>query len=105
MRLTSARVRALITRDLEQGVSPTLPTIASTLAMSDRTVQRLLREEGLQFRDLLDEVRAMLAKQLLADGVLSIGRIAEQLGFDSLSSFSRACRRWHGVTPRTLRQS
>ncbi len=101
----SARVRVLITKDLEQGVSPALPAIASTLAMSERKLQRLLREDGIQFRDLLDEVRAVLARQLLANDALSIGRIAEQLGFDSLSSFTRACRRWHGVTPRALRQS
>ncbi len=101
----SARVRALITRDLEQGVSPALPAIASTLAMSERKLQRLLREEGIQFRDLLDDVRAILARQLLANDALSIGRIAEQLGFDSLSSFTRACRRWHGMPPRALRQS
>jgi AraC-like DNA-binding protein len=103
--LISARVRDLIAKELEQGASPALPAIASTLAMSERKLQRLLREEGIQFRDLLDDVRAVLAKQLLANDSLSIGRIAEQLGFDSLSSFTRACRRWHGVTPRALRQS
>ena len=103
--LISARVRDLIAKELEQGVSPALPAIASTLAMSERKLQRLLREEGIQFRDLLDDVRAVLARQLLANDALSIGRIAEQLGFDSLSSFTRACRRWHGVTPRALRQS
>ena len=103
--LISARVRDLIAKELEQGASPALPAIASTLAMSERKLQRLLREEGIQFRDLLDDVRAVLARQLLANDALSIGRIAEQLGFDSLSSFTRACRRWHGVTPRALRQS
>jgi AraC-like DNA-binding protein len=101
----SARVRDLIAKGLEQGASPALPAIASTLAMSERKLQRLLREEGIQFRDLLDDVRAMLAKQLLANDALSVGRIAEQLGFDSMSSFSRACRRWHGMPPRALRQS
>lgn len=101
----SVRVRDLIARELQQGTTPALPSIASTLAMSERKLQRLLREEGVQFRDLLDDVRAVLARQLLGSGTLSIGRIAEQLGFDSLSSFTRACRRWHGVPPRELRQS
>ena len=101
----SARVRELIVRKLQQGTLPALPDIASDLAMSERKLQRLLRDEGIQFRDLLDDVRAQLAKQLLANDSLTVGRVAEQLGFDSMSSFSRACRRWHGVTPRALRQS
>ncbi len=102
---TSARVRDLIVRKIQQGTLPALPDIASDLAMSERKLQRLLRDEGIQYRDLLDDVRAQLAKQLLSNDSLSVGRVAEQLGFDSMSSFSRACRRWHGVTPRELRQS
>jgi len=101
----SARVRDLIVQKIQQGTLPSLPDIASDLAMSERKLQRLLRDEGIQFRDLLDDVRALLAKQLLSNDSLSVGRVAEQLGFDSMSSFSRACRRWHGVTPRALRQS
>jgi AraC-like DNA-binding protein len=101
----STRVRELIRLELQHGRTPALSTIASALAMSERTLQRLLRDEGIQFRDLLDQVRAKLALQLLVNGSLSVGRIAEQLGFDSMSSFSRACRRWHGMSPRALRQS
>jgi len=101
----SGRVRDLIAKKIQGGTLPALPDIASDLAMSERKLQRLLRDEGIQFRDLLDDVRALLAKQLLSNTSLAVGRVAEQLGFDSMSSFSRACRRWHGVTPRALRQS
>lgn len=101
----TARVRDLIADGLQRGALPALPEIANASAMSERKLQRLLRDEGVQFRDLLDEVRALLAQQLLTGSSLPVGRVAEQLGFDSLSSFSRACRRWHGLTPRALRQS
>lgn len=101
----SARVRDLIGNHLQHGGLPSLTDIAGSLAMSERKLQRLLRDEGIQFRDLLDDVRALLARQLLGNDGLSVGRVAEQLGFDSLSAFSRACKRWHGVSPRALRQS
>lgn len=102
---TGARVCALIGQGLQQGRALTLPEVASAMAMSERKLQRLLREEGVQYRDLLDDVRNQLAQQLLADHRHSIARVAEQLGFDSLSAFSRAVRRWSGKTPRALRQA
>lgn len=102
---TSSRVRDLIARQLRAGAVPLLPDTAAALAMSERKLQRLLREEGVQFRDLLDQVRALIARQLLVDDGLAVGRVAEQLGFDSLSAFSRAFRRWYDMSPRDMRQS
>lgn len=97
------KVKQLLARSLHQGAVMPLQEVARDLAMSERKLQRLLRDEGVQFRDLLDEVRAHAARQLLGDNSLSVGRVAEQLGFDSLSAFSRAFRRWYGTTPRALR--
>lgn len=102
---TSGRVRELIARQLRAGAVPLLPDVAAALAMSERKLQRLLREEGVQFRDLLDEVRALIARQLLLDDDMAVGRVAEQLGFDSLSAFSRAFRRWYDMSPRAMRQA
>lgn len=102
---TGTRVRELIQRGLQQGLALSLPEVASAMAMSERKLQRLLREEGIQYRELLDEVRGELAQQLLADTDQAIARVAEQLGFDSLSAFSRAMRRWSGKTPRAMRQA
>lgn len=99
------RVRELISQRLHGGRPPALPDIAGAMAMSERKLQRLLREEGVQYRDLLDDVRGRIAQQLLLNDNLPVARVAEQLGFDSLSAFSRAVRRWSGMTPRALRQS
>lgn len=101
----SSRVRELIAAALQTGNTLTLPEVASKLAMSERKLQRLLREEGVQYRDLLDDVRGGIAQRLLADHAVPVGRIAEQLGFESFSAFSRAVRRWSGMTPRALRMA
>lgn len=101
----STQVRKLISRKLHEGELLSLPDVASTMAMSERKLQRLLREEGVRYKDLLDDVRGRIARHLLANDNLPVGRVAEQLGFESLSAFSRAVRRWSGMTPRALRQS
>lgn len=80
----SAQVRDFIGRHLAGGTVPSLPDVARSLAMSERKLQRLLREEGVQFRDLVDDVRAQLARKLLEESDLSVGQVADQLGFDSL---------------------
>ena len=101
----ATRVREQLARLLRQGGPLSLGDVAAALAMSERKLQRLLREEGVQFRDLLDDVRAREAQQLLADNSLPVGRVAERLGFDSMSAFSRAFRRWYGTSPRDMRQA
>lgn len=99
------RVREQISQRLHTDLPTALPDVAAAMAMSERKLQRLLRDEGVQYRDLLDEVRGRIAQQLLGNDSLPVARVAEQLGFDSLSAFSRAVRRWSGMTPRALRQA
>ncbi|WP_205525580.1 AraC family transcriptional regulator [Pyxidicoccus trucidator] len=73
--------------------------VASRLAVSERTLQRRLREEGASFAGLEDEVRRERAFQLLRDGQLAQFEIAFLLGFSDPSAFTRAFRRWSGETP------
>jgi AraC-like DNA-binding protein len=73
--------------------------VASRLAVSERTLQRRLREEGASFAGLEDDVRRERAFQLLRDGQLAHFEIAFLLGFSDPSAFTRAFRRWCGRTP------
>ena len=73
--------------------------VASRLAVSERTLQRRLREEGVSFAGLEDAVRRERAFQLLRDGQLAQFEIAFLLGFSDPSAFTRAFRRWSGSTP------
>ena len=73
--------------------------VATRLAVSERTLQRRLREEGTSFAGLEDAVRRERAFQFLRDGQLAQFEIAFLLGFNDASAFTRAFRRWSGETP------
>jgi AraC-like DNA-binding protein len=95
-------VREAIEAEL-QGGNPTLESIAKRLAMSTRTVQRRLREQGVLFNEVLDEMRFQAARFYLADRGIAGAEIAYLLGFADQSSFNRAFKRWTGQTPSDYR--
>jgi AraC-like DNA-binding protein len=73
---------------------------ARSLGMSLRNLQRRLEEEGTTYRKALNETRREIARSCLEEGHTSVTEIAFLLGFADTSSFSRAFRRWTGVSPR-----
>ena len=79
--------------------------LAERLHMSSRTLQRKLQECGTSFQQLLDDERCQRARQLLTQTRLPLTAISEQLGFAESSVFSRAFRRWTGVSPLEYRQA
>ena len=80
-------------------------SVADSLHMNVRTLQRKLHQEGSSFKSLLNEVRKDLAKKYIRDKRESLGEIAFNLGFAESSSFSRAFKRWTGQTPSEARDS
>lgn len=96
------RVRRLLVEELCGG-DPSQERIARRVALSPRTLQRHLREEGVVFNDLLDEQRRALCERYLQDRSLTGQEIASLLGYTERSSFYRAVRRWTGHTPEELR--
>lgn len=97
------QVRREIVHGLHGG-EVTRDSIASKLNMSARTLQRRLDEHKLAFADLLDEVRAELAKNKLTGSELSLAEVGFLLGFSDQSAFSRAFKRWTGKTPKEYRK-
>ncbi|MCU0990832.1 MAG: AraC family transcriptional regulator [Xanthomonadales bacterium] len=77
--------------------------IAALFAMHVRTLSRRLEESGTSFRELVDEGRFEIARQMLEDTSLDVGQIAEALGYTRPSAFTRAFRRWSGTTPASWR--
>jgi len=77
----------------------TLERVALFLDMHPRTLQRHLANDGVVFEDLLDKIRRHRSKQLLGRPDMTIGRIAQELGYRSISSFGRAHHRWFGMPP------
>lgn len=98
------RVRRAVANVLSEGV-PTVSTIASELAMSARTLQRRLAEQGHSFQTVVDTARKDLARRLLAETDYSLAEVAFLTGFKEQSSFTRAFKRWAGQTPRSYRLS
>lgn len=91
---------------VENAIAPLLPhaearaaRIARTLGLSERTLSRRLKAEGLSFDQILDALRRDLAIRYLEDPSLPISQIAWLLGFHQPSTFSHACRRWTGRSP------
>jgi AraC-like DNA-binding protein len=76
-----------------------LARVAKRVAMSTRTVQRRLEEQGTSYQDLVDDVRSAMARALLRDRKRSIIDVAFELGYADLKSFYRAFRRWTDATP------
>jgi len=101
---TAQQVRqALAGRGATPGRSE-LAALARQLHLSERTLKRRLQAEGTSLRALQAEARRTQALTLLADARLSLGEVADRLGFADLSSFSQAFKRWEGVSPRAYRQ-
>ncbi|MGM0571274.1 AraC family transcriptional regulator [Marinobacter sp.] len=76
--------------------------VASELHMSGRHLTRLLADEGLSFKVLRERELHRLAVGLLRSGA-SVASVSEQLGFSEEAAFSRAFRRWEGVSPSRFR--
>jgi len=81
----------------------TAPDAARSLGMSQRTFARRLKSEGLSFAGILHELRYDLARTYLRETSSSISTIAWLLGYQEVSSFTHAFKRWSGQTPRQAR--
>ena len=79
--------------------------IARKLGVSRRTLARRLSSEGLTFAGVLQRLKSNLAKRHLADETLSISEIAWLLGYQDVSAFTHAFKRWTGKAPRAIRQA
>ncbi|THJ34507.1 AraC family transcriptional regulator [Lampropedia aestuarii] len=97
------QVRAALGSLMRVGTTD-LHSVARVLRQHPRTLQRHLAAEGVAFEALRDGLRQTWARELLSGSTLSIGEIANLLGFADQSVLTRACQRWFGATPRQLRR-
>lgn len=83
--------------------APSLTKIAVQLNVSERTLARKLREEGVNFSQILQQKKQDLANYYLLETDESITNIAFNLGFKDTSNFTRAFQRWNQITPSEYR--
>ena len=77
--------------------------IARQLGVSQRTLARRLLAENVTFSEVLESLKSNLALRYLADLSLSISQIAWLLGYQEVSAFTHAFKRWTGRAPRDVR--
>lgn len=88
-----------------EGCRLKLADAASALQLPPHTLARRLAAEGIEFRELSNEVRMQRAAEMLAGPDTSIATIAARLGYAHTSNFTSAFRARNGVSPRQYRQS
>lgn len=96
------QVRAKLIDQLPSG-TPTETVIAKSLHLSLRSLQRKLKEEGTTYKQLLNDTRRELATLYIKNSQLRLNEITYLLGFSESSNFTRAFKRWNGVTPSAYR--
>jgi AraC-like DNA-binding protein len=78
-----------------------LDTVAKRYGFSGRTLLRLFKAElGMTFRAYIRIARIIRAIELLTDPNASVTEVAYEVGYNSLSSFSRAFQQLTGLRPR-----
>jgi AraC-like DNA-binding protein len=106
------RARVILAEQMRQGIELHLDGVTQALASSGaewagttpRQLQKRLSEQGLSFKELVEEIRREQALRCLRDSSQAIAEIAQACGYTEVSPFHRAVRRWTGLTPLQVRQ-
>jgi AraC-like DNA-binding protein len=77
--------------------------VARQMGLSRQTLFRRLKDEGMTYEKVLDDLRRRLAVDYLANGRVSTADAAYLTGFSEPAAFSRAFKRWTGSTPGAAR--
>ena len=82
----------------------TANSIANSLGMSEKKMQRLLRDEGTSFRTIFIAVRKQIAHQMLVYSNVPLEAISGFLGYNSGAAFTLAFTNWFGQAPSLYRR-
>ena len=80
-----------------------IEAMCGRMAMSKRTLQRQLKDQGETFQTVLSSTRSELAMHYLNEDGLSIEEISYLLAYREPNSFYRAFHSWTGMTPAEAR--
>jgi AraC-like DNA-binding protein len=94
----SEKILTYLTTNAYLGIA-SLEDIAANFNSSPRTLQRKLHGEGVSFLQLADSVRKSIAIHYLRSGDYPLKEVSHILGYNELSAFTRAFKRWTGKTP------
>jgi len=86
------------------GNFPSMAEVAREMMISERTLRRQLKQQGVSFQSIFDSVRAKIAIEYLGLTRLPLEDIAYLVGFSETGSFHRAFKKWTGKTPLEYRE-
>lgn len=98
-----SRVESILMPALHTGEAR-IDMVAGKMGVSRWTLSRRLKEEGATFEGVLDDLRRELALHYLSGKKVSVNEAAYLVGFSEAASFSRAFKRWTGVSPKQARK-
>ena len=84
--------------------TPHIDTVADSLAMSRRTLQREIARRGTTYAEVVHHSRMRRACEDLDNSDKTVTEIAFELGYTDASNFTRAFRRETGVSPSDFRR-
>ena len=96
---TRARVESVLMSLLQTG-DLSIERVCHEMGLSRQTLYRRLRDEGVTFALVLDELRHRMAVHYLTTNRSSVRETARLVGYSEASAFSRAFKRWTGRSPR-----
>lgn len=100
---TAARVRLALFEQLPWRL-PDLESMARELGMDPRTLRRRLQTQGTSYRELLGQVRRVLALHYLRKTRMTTEEIASRLGYSDAANLRHAFARWTGKSPSAYRR-
>ncbi len=100
----AARVRHALRSRLLLGGGD-LGDVARLVDLHPRTLERALARSGTTFARIRDEVRSAIARELLDQTDLPVGRVSDALSYSTHSAFIHAFHRWTGMSPSRWRES
>lgn len=96
------QVESFIKSQIETGI-PRVEAVAAHFNLSVSTLQRRLREEQINYKELCFTIRKEMAAELLTLPQYNVMDVASLLGYTEPSSFYRAFKSWFNQTPQDFR--
>jgi AraC-like DNA-binding protein len=97
-----ARLHAIVQEQLRAGTF-SQRSAARALGLGVRALERRLSKRGTSFGQIVEDTRRSEAVRLLKETDAAVYEIAFCLGYQDVSSFNRAFKRWYGAAPREYR--
>jgi AraC-like DNA-binding protein len=96
-------IRQVVEGMLLEGV-PRIASVAEAVGGSVRTLQRRLSDIDTTFSDIVEEAKMKSANRMISQSDCTLAEIAHGLGYSDQAHFTRAFRRWNGVSPGVFRR-